>query len=166
MEVVSSNLPLIAIAVVIALIVAFLVLRPRQRVRLSDDQTPKRPHMAFTPDRGSEGKGLASEAAAAATDVAGEILHVSAHRHLPGASGPPDDLAQLKGVGPKFAQLLNERGIIRFDQIARLTPDEVERLDTVLGPFRGRLTRDRIVEQSVYLARGDMDGFEQRFGKL
>lgn len=166
MEFVSHNLPLIAIAVIIALIVAFLVLRPRQRVKLSDDQAPKRPHMAFTPDRGSEGKGLASEAAAAAADVAGEILHVPAHRHLPGASGPPDDLAQLKGVGPKFAQLLNERGIIRFDQIARLTPDEVERLDAVLGPFRGRLTRDRIVEQSVYLARGDLDGFEQRFGKL
>ena len=166
MEFVSNNLPLIAIAVVIALIVAYLVTRPRQRVRLSQDHAPKRPHMAFTPDRGSEGKGLASEAAAAATDVAGEILHVAAHRHLPGASGPPDDLARLKGVGPKFAQLLNERGIIRFDQIARLTPDEVERLDTVLGPFRGRLTRDRIVEQSDYLARGDMDGFEQRFGKL
>ncbi|HET7709516.1 MAG TPA: hypothetical protein VFK50_08305 [Sphingomicrobium sp.] len=166
MDFVEQNLALIAVAVVIALVVAILVFRPQQRVRLDDSSAPKRPHMAARPHRGGEGKGLASEAAAAATDVAGEILNASAHRHLPGASGPPDDLAQLKGVGPKFAQLLNERGIIRFDQIARLTPDEIDRLDTMLGPFRGRLTRDRIVEQADYLARGDRDGFEQRFGKL
>ena len=166
MDFVSQNFPVILIAIVAALAVAFLLLRPRQRVTLSDSDIPRRPHMAYTPDRGSEGKGLASEAAAAATDVAGEILHVPAHRHLPGASGPPDDLARLKGVGPKFAEMLNARGIIRFDQIARLTPDEVERLDTALGPFRGRISRDRIVEQSDYLARGDLDGFEQRFGKL
>jgi len=166
MDFVTQNLTLIAIAVMIALVVAFIVFRPRQRIRLGDSEVPRRPHMSYAPHRGNEGKGLASEAAAAATDVAGEILHVPAHRHLPGASGPPDDLAKLKGVGPKFAELLNERGIIRFDQIARLTPDEVARLDTILGPFRGRLTRDRIVEQSDYLARGDLDGFEQRFGKL
>jgi predicted flap endonuclease-1-like 5' DNA nuclease len=166
MDFVSQNPALIAIVVVIAVIVLWLLLRPRQRVRLSDSDSPKRPHMAHTPSRGNEGKGVASEAAAAATDVAGEILHVKAHEHLPGASGPPDDLARLKGVGPKFAQLLNERGIIRFDQIAKLTPDELERLDTVLGPFRGRLIRDRIVEQADYLGRGDLDGFEQRFGKL
>src|SRR5688500_14044498 len=105
MDFVAQNLPLIAIAVVIALIVAFLVLRPRQRVRLSNDDTPKRPHMAYTPDRGSEGKGLGAQAAGAASDVAGEILHVPVHANLPGASGPPDDLIQLKGVGPKFAEL-------------------------------------------------------------
>jgi predicted flap endonuclease-1-like 5' DNA nuclease len=166
MEWIAHNLPLVAVAFAIALIVAFIVFRPRQRVRLTQDQAGRRPHMAHTPHRGNEGKGIASEAAAAATDVAGEILHVAAHDHLPGASGPPDDLAMLKGVGPKFAVLLNARGIIRFDQWARLTPGEVERLDTVLGPFRGRLTRDRIIEQSDYLARGDRDGFEQRFGKL
>lgn len=166
MDFISQNLPLIAVAIVIALIAIAVLFRPRQRIRLNEDEAPRRPHMQFTPARGSEGKGLASEAAAAATDVAGEILHVPAHQQLPGASGPPDDLARLKGVGPKFAQLLNERGIIRFDQIARLTSDEVERLDSVLGPFRGRLTRDRIVEQSHYLARGDLDGFEQKFGKL
>ena len=166
MDWMSQNLPLIAVAVVIALVVAFLVFRPRQSIRLTQDEAGKRPHMGHTPHRGNQGEGIASEAAAAATDVAGEILKVPAHQNLPGASGPPDDLARLKGVGPKFAELLNARGIIRFDQLARLTPDEVDRLDTVLGPFRGRLIRDRIIEQSDYLARGDQDGFEQRFGKL
>jgi len=166
MDFVSQNLALIAVATVIALIVAFLLLRPRQRVRLSKDDMPRRPHMAYTPERGKEGKGLAAQAAGAATDVAGEILHVPVHEQLPGASGPPDDLVLLKGVGPKFAELLNKRGIIKFAQISHLTADEIHRLDPTLGPFRGRLVRDRIVEQAHYLARGDIDGFEQRFGKL
>jgi predicted flap endonuclease-1-like 5' DNA nuclease len=35
-----------------------------------------------------------------------------------------------------------------------------------MGPFAGRLARDRIAEQADYLARGDIDGFEDKFGKL
>ena len=31
---------------------------------------------------------------------------------------------------------------------------------------KGQVTRDRIVEQADYLARNDIDGFEQQFGKL
>lgn len=162
-EFVNDNWILILAVIAVVAIVAFLLLRPRQRVRLTADTAPLRPHM--TPPRG-EGRGIADEVAAAATDVTGDILDAPVHSHLPGASGPPDDLRRLKGVGPKFADILNERGIIRYEQIARLSPDEVERLDTSLGAFRGRMQRDRIVEQADYLARGDIDGFEHRFGKL
>jgi predicted flap endonuclease-1-like 5' DNA nuclease len=81
-------------------------------------------------------------------------------------SGKVDDLERLKGVGPKLAAMLEAHGLTRFEQIAKLTDSEVERLDVDLGAFRGRLQRDRIVEQAVYLARGDIEGFEQRFGKL
>ena len=45
-------------------------------------------------------------------------------------------------------------------------PTEIERLDEQLGAFRGRINRDRIVEQADYLARNDIDRFEQNFGKL
>ena len=158
---------LIGAALLIAAIVAFLIFRPRQRVRLSDE-TPLRPHMttAAKSSAAHEGRGLAAEAAAAASDVTGQIIGAKVHAELPGASGPPDDLERLKGVGPRLAQLLNARGFTRYVQIARLSPDEVERLDLELGAFRGRITRDRIVEQAEYLARGDEDGFQQRFGKL
>ena len=96
----------------------------------------------------------------------GDILGAQVHAELPGASGPPDDLRQLKGVGPKFAEMLNQRGIIRFDQIAKLSPYQVETLDAAMGPFRGRFARDRIVEQADYLARGDLDGYQAKFGNL
>jgi predicted flap endonuclease-1-like 5' DNA nuclease len=90
---------------------------------------------------------------------------LGAEAPVPGAGGT-DDLEQLKGVGPKLAAMLEAHGLTRFDQIAGLTASELERLDQDLGPFRGRLQRDRITEQAAYLARGDTDGFEQRFGKL
>ena len=152
---------LIAVAVVIVLIALFLLLRPRQSVRLTEDG-PVRPHMAAR----TEGRGLTDEAAAAASDVAGDIISAKVHAELPGASGPPDDLTILKGVGPKLAGLLNQRGVTRFDQIAKLSPGQIEAIDSELGAFRGRLARDKIVEQADYLARGDRDGFEARFGKL
>jgi predicted flap endonuclease-1-like 5' DNA nuclease len=155
--------PIILIALAIGLVAGLLAFRPRQRVRLSDS-TPVRPHMAS--QKKGEGRGLADEAAAAASDVAGQVLGTRVHAELPGASGAPDDLKRLKGVGPKLAAMLNERGILRFDQLAKMSPSQVEALDVSLGAFRGRFARDRIVEQAAFLARGDTDGFEQQFGKL
>jgi predicted flap endonuclease-1-like 5' DNA nuclease len=115
---------------------------------------------------GAEGNGLADQGAAAASDVYGEVLGVQAHAEIPGADGPPDALDTMKGVGPKFVARLHENGITRFEQLARLSDNEVALLDDRMGPFKGRLRRDRVVEQAAYLARGDRDGFEATFGKL
>ena len=163
MDVLTQYWWLILIGLVVLIALA-LLLRPRQSVRLTDS-TPLRPHMA-APKSEREGRGLAGEAAAAASDVAGAIVGASIHSKLGGSGQQSDDLLLLKGIGPKLAETLNSLGFKRFDQIASLSANEVERLDDQLGAFRGRLARDRIVEQADYLARGDIDGFEQRFGKL
>jgi len=163
MDVLIAYWPLVLIAVSVALVLLYLLLRPRQRVTLTDS-APIRPHMTIA-NKG-EGKGLGDEAAAAAADVAGSIISARVHDSLPGASGPPDDLVKLKGIGPRLAALLNGHGLNRFDQIAKLSVAQVDDLDQSLGPFRGRLARDHVVDQANYLARGDIDGFEQRFGKL
>lgn len=149
------------IIVLVALVLAFILLRPRQRVQLTDS-APIRPHMI---DR-HEGRGLASEAAAATSDVTGELLGAPVRRELAGETDPADDFSRMKGVGPKFGSALHDLGFLRFEQLAHLTPTEIERLDTQLGAFSGRIARDRVVEQAEYLARGDVDGYEQTFGKL
>ena len=163
MEFIQIYWPVFLVGLIIGLIVCYLIFRPKQTVRLTDS-VPTRPHMAQ--GTAGEGKKITDEAAAATSDVAGQILRTKVHEQLPGASGPPDDLIKLKGVGPKLAAILNDRGITRFDQIAKLSPGQVEELDASLGAFRGRFERDRIMEQADYLARGDIDGYQAKFGNL
>ena len=161
----NEYLPMILIAAVVAVILLFLLLRPKQQVRLGND-TPVRPHMASSRDSSKEANDLASEAAAAASDVTGEIIKAPVHDHLVTGDQPGDDLQRIKGVGPKLAEILRGRGYSSFAQLARLTPQEIAMLDEQLGAFRGRIERDRIVEQAQYLERGDTEGFERQFGKL
>lgn len=163
MEVIRENWPIILAAIVIILILALVFLRPRQRVQLTDS-APVRPHMAHA--RPPEGRGLAGEAAVATSDLTGELIGAPVRRKLEDEKRPTDDLLLLKGVGPKLAAQLHDLGFHRFEQLAHLTPTEIERIETQLGAFRGRLTRDRVVEQADYLARNDIDGYEERFGKL
>jgi predicted flap endonuclease-1-like 5' DNA nuclease len=169
MQFVTDNWVLIAAAAAVVLILVFLLLRPRQRVTLTES-TPVRPHMAYAKPEGTkpeaEGRGLAGEAAAAASDVAGELIGAPVHQALAAGDSAGDNLIQLKGVGPKFADALHTAGFHRFEQLAGLSDGELERLDSQLGAFRGRIARDRIVEQAQFLARGDIDGYEKTFGKL
>ena len=73
----------------------------------------------------------------------------------------------MKGVGPKFAEALHALGIDRFEQLARLTPVEIERLDAQLGPFRGRHpARPGRRSRRIISPAATRDGFEERFGKL
>lgn len=83
---------------------------------------------------------------------------------IPAAVGSPDDLRQIKGIGPKLNDLLQSLGVRRFDQIASWGADEIARVDTHLGAFSGRIERDNWVEQAKLLARGAFDEFNARFG--
>ena len=169
----DTNTLLIVLGVVALLVVALLVLRPKRgsdRIERGGGEpyiaSQERPYMKPRSGDGPQGNSLADEIATATTDVAGDVLSTRATSQLPGAGANPDDLTQLKGVGQKFAARLNELGIHRYEQLAGFCENELSALDDKLGPFRGRLTRDRVSEQAHYLARGDVDGFEEKFGKL
>ncbi|WP_298669869.1 hypothetical protein [uncultured Sphingomonas sp.] len=81
---------------------------------------------------------------------------------------PPGDgpITQLKGLGPKLAERLAELGFTTVGQLAALDAAQAEALDARLGPFTGRMNRDRWIEQARFLAAGDRAGFEAVFGKL
>jgi predicted flap endonuclease-1-like 5' DNA nuclease len=88
----------------------------------------------------------------------------------PAAPAASADAAQpitlLKGLGPKVSVRLAEQGITTVGQIAALSPAEAEALDAELGTFRGRMARDRWIEQARLLATGDRAAYEAQFGKL
>lgn len=106
----------------------------------------------------------AGKIAAAAVAGVGAIALTSIG--IPAAVGAPNDLMQLKGVGPKLNDLLISLGVRRFDQIANWTAEDTAKVDGHLGAFKGRIDREMWCEQAGYLASGNVKAFEAKFGAL
>ncbi len=81
------------------------------------------------------------------------------------ASGQPDDLKVIEGIGPKIAALLNAAGITTF---AQLTQTEVSRLDQLLVEANLRRLADPGTwpEQAKLAAAGDWDAFKKLTDEL
>lgn len=65
-------------------------------------------------------------------------------------AGAPDDLTKIKGVGEELIQRLEKIGVIRFEQIANWTDEDIANVDEVLS-FKGRIEREDWVEQAKTL---------------
>ena len=79
--------------------------------------------------------------------------------------GGPDNLKEIKGVGPKLENTLHEMGIYHFDQIAGWSATEVAWMDGNLKGFKGRVSRDGWIEQAKILASGGETEFSKRVDK-
>lgn len=110
---------------------------------------------------------LADEPIAAAAPLNASPASVAADepaaQHTDYGSAP---VTQLKGLGPRIAARLEEFGIASIGQLAALDDRQASDLDARLGPFTGRMARDRWVEQARLLTAGDRAGYEAQFGKL
>jgi NADH-quinone oxidoreductase subunit E len=62
--------------------------------------------------------------------------------------GRADDLQVIEGIGPRMEALLHSLGFYHFDQLARWTAEEIAWVDSNLKSFKGRLIRERWVEQA------------------
>lgn len=90
----------------------------------------------------------------------------AAVKTAPAAPQIPDDIALLKGVGPKLVALLQSMGVTSLEQIAAWSAADVTEIDSKLGAFAGRLKRDNWVDQAKLLSAGDIAGFEKKYGSL
>ena len=79
--------------------------------------------------------------------------------------GGPDDLKQIKGVGPALEKLCNDLGIYHFDQIAAWGGEELAWIDQNLKGFKGRASRDNWIGQAQTLAAGGSTEFSDRVKK-
>ncbi|HRY07874.1 MAG TPA: NADH-quinone oxidoreductase subunit NuoE [Hyphomicrobiaceae bacterium] len=68
--------------------------------------------------------------------------------------GKGDDLTLIWGVAEKLQKQLNDMGIWHFDQIAKWSPEEVAWFEATMQGFKGRVERDKWIEQCQKLAQG------------
>ena len=64
--------------------------------------------------------------------------------------GEPDDLKLITGVTPELEKKLNKLGLIKFEQIANLTDDEIARVDEELK-LNGAIENDDWTSKAVEL---------------
>lgn len=76
----------------------------------------------------------------------------------------PDDLKQIKGVGPQLEAKLNAIGITSFAQISKWTKKDQANFNEQLS-FSGRIERDDWVAQAKVLAKGGSTEFSKRVAK-
>jgi NADH-quinone oxidoreductase subunit E len=78
--------------------------------------------------------------------------------------GAANDLKLIAGVGPVLERRLNALGITQWQQVAKLTPEQIEQVEGSLN-FKGRVARDNWLAQAEVLARGGEEEYVRVFGK-
>ncbi len=64
--------------------------------------------------------------------------------------GVPDDLTLIKGLSPEVAERLGGLGVIRFEQIANFSDDDIANVDEALD-LEGRIEKDDWVGEAQRL---------------
>lgn len=148
--------PLIVAALVLGVAIAWYVFNASRKTRVTGTSRDVLDEGAAPAERN---KALIDSAPAATPmqPAAGAAIQ-------PDAGG--DDLTRIKGLGPKLAATLRDLGVTTFAQIAAWDEAEIDRIDSQLGRFKGRIRRDDWVGQAKLLAQGDDVGFAERYGKL
>ena len=76
----------------------------------------------------------------------------------PAAADPAEDLQRIRGIGPKLAALLVEKGVGGVAQIATWRDEDVAWWDANLEGFKGRASRDDWVAQARELMAEETAG--------
>ncbi|MBD3730161.1 MAG: hypothetical protein IE933_10685 [Sphingomonadales bacterium] len=182
-ELIEANWPLLVLALLIGIAVAWFVFVATRRTRvettsrdtLDEGAGPAARNQALIDAPAAAAtappvapppvpEGLAGVGAAVAAAVEDEQLEHATS--MPPSDSGTDDLTRIKGLGPKLVALLASLGVTRFDQIAGWSDADIDRIDAQLGRFEGRIRRDNWVEQARLLAADDTAGYAAKFGNL
>ena len=75
----------------------------------------------------------------------------------PKAAAPPDDLTQLKGIGPRISSILSDGGVTTYDELEHTDPSELRKLIAASGALPPS-SLDSWPTQASYASRGDWQG--------
>ena len=160
-ELIEANWPLLLVAFLIGLALAFFLFKANRRTRVT----------------GETGDVLDEGASPAARNQAlidsGAVAAAPPETVAPTPPAPPgikpaERVEAPQPVVPPTPTGLagTELGVTGFEQIAAWDEAAIDRVDAELGRFQGRIRRDNWVEQARFLAQGDTAGYEGRFGRL
>ncbi|TKB72062.1 MAG: hypothetical protein E8D46_15110 [Nitrospira sp.] len=86
------------------------------------------------------------------TRLSGSQLSLEIEQTKPVKTGPKDgskdDLSKIHGIGPVFARTLNKMGLHTYIQIARWTPEDIEKVAKKLYTAPERIKRDNWVSEA------------------
>lgn len=138
------------------------IVKPSTPLPGQDDLASRKGEWKYESGKDTPAKAAAAPEASA-TEEAGEGTKPEMLSEA--REGGPDNLKEIKGVGPKLEKLLHSMGFFHFDQIANWTPDEIAWVNANFEGFKGRVTRDDWVEQAKILAAGGDTEFSKRVDK-
>ena len=189
-ELIEANWPILVIALIIGLLIAWWVFVAMRRTSVETDRSDvldegrgpaarnealinappaaaaPTPKVSPVPEPANSQRVVAQPVEVNPVTVATSAPTGPAVAPSPAAASTGDDLTRMKGVGPKLSALLTTHGITSFSQIAAWTDRDIDEVDAKLGRFSGRIRRDGWVEQARMLQTGDTAGYEGKFGKL
>jgi predicted flap endonuclease-1-like 5' DNA nuclease len=64
------------------------------------------------------------------------------------AGESPDDLKQIRGVGPALERFLHKRGVFWFSQVATWNQADIDKFEFLLPNFGGRIQRENWVQSA------------------
>jgi predicted flap endonuclease-1-like 5' DNA nuclease len=128
---------------------------------------PKAEKLVAKPKAKAEAKPKAEAAgkpakAAAKPKVAKAAKPVGLVRLTAPRKGLADDLKEIEGIGPALEKTVNAMGFFHFDQIAAWTDADVALVDAEMKNFKGRISRDKWVEQAKIIVSEGLEAFRER----
>lgn len=161
LQLVEANWILLAVALLLGFFVAWWVFSANRKVQVAKEDTGEADALA---KRNQALIDAPPAAVAARPPLAAEPVAVKTAGTKAGTTAGADDLALIKGLGPKLNAQLADIGVTTFAQIAAWDDTDIDRVDAMLGRFQGRIRRDDWVAQARLLAAGDSAGFARQFG--
>ena len=104
-----------------------------------------------SPTRTFASGAVASAAARAASRSTDPKPRADKIRQLYQPPDVSDDLKQIKGIGLKMEQMLNQLGVCTFEQLANFNATDIEAVSAELKAFSGRIERDNWIGQAAKL---------------
>ncbi len=170
MQMLTENWIFAVIALIVAILVAWWLIAANRKTAITRET--RESDTADTTARRNQALIDAAPAASAPAAVAppatpGGLAGVgTAVAAGADAARQGDDLKRIKGIGPKLETLLRSLGVTTYGQIAAWSEADVDRMDSQLGTFAGRIRRDDWRAQARLLAEGDMAAYRAEFGNL